>query len=520
MCSLFPEESELTPEYFIENHTILPFYKPFIPTERYQNAVQNLKNGAVNAVLSGLGITAGSICSLNGIKYCPQCIIEDRELYEKAYIHRTHQLQGAFACGKHNMVLNVINKQIDKGDGLFDINSYEGFEDDAQTLDSMNENILALTSDLYLIMANTHSIGSLDTLRKKYIARMHEREYISPMGLINQVKLHSEFMNFYPRNFLNQMQCQVNIDDENSWLRIITRKKIKVVHPIRHLLFIRFLFGSIEQFILYKKTQYHPFGEPPYPCMNNESNHFEALLIDTCVINTNHITSKSIGTFKCSQCHYTYSLDEIDFISYGFELSKCMIQRVDFEKANGMNNPKQMMMEEKYKIEIDELLLNGTNLSRRDIIKKCSNAYRWLYKHNREWLLERIPTIKKHKDFYINTRIDWEQRDIETLEKVKQAVDTLYNSQNPIRITTKQIAETCNYNALPRDAEKMPLTKSCILQKAESLEQFHKRKIDEVIKTMEQEEIKLIRHAILRKSGISGKNYHDYDDYIDKKIET
>jgi CRISPR/Cas system-associated endoribonuclease Cas2 len=53
----------------------------------------------------------------------------------------------------------------------------------------------------------------------------------------------------------------------------------------------------------------------------------------------------------------------------------------------------------------------------------------------------------------------------------------------------------------------------------EALEHYHIRKIEAVIQKFITEERDLIRHVILREAGIPDKYYHDYDDYIQLKIQ-
>lgn len=522
MCSLFPDGVEYSPEYFIDSHTILPLYKPFVPWERYDKAVSNLKFGSLSSVYSGLGITAGAVLRTAGIKYCPICINEDREQYGEAFLHRTHQIQGVFTCTKHNSLLRVADTRVDNDGNFFDIEQHINSDIDENALPSLYDEILKLSFDVDFLMNNFNDFGDMEVVFKKYNTYLHEKDFVSASGLVNQVKIQKAFLEFYSGKFLDDLQSQV-ISDESNWLRIITRKKIKAVDPIRHLIFIRFLFGSVNNFIQYTKTDYMPFSEPPYPCMNCKSEHYKKLLIKECFIKTNHHTSKAIGTFKCPQCQFIYTINADDYSSSGFEKARAKNQR-SLPKVEGKHLTGQTAcnseLEEKYTKEMTDLLEKEPNLSRRGIIKVNSKAYRWLYKHKREWLESRIQSPKKQKDFYKNTRVNWSERDKYTLEKVKGVIKSIFYSETPLRISIMQIAKVINYGALSRDMNKMPLTSSFLKSIVESVEQFHKRKIDSVIKRMIIEERKLIKHVILREAGISDKFYHDYDKFIEEKIKT
>lgn len=450
MYSNFPKESDLTPDYFIINHTAMPFYKPFIPEDRYIKLLCELKNGNLIAVQSGLGITAGSIIQNNGVKYCRYCLDDDRVEYGEAYIHRTHQLQGVFICPKHNSTLMTVKGNTDSCYDLFDLNEYCNMEGDITFRSKANDELFLIATDVAFLLDNQELIGNLETVIRKYNCCMHEKNYMSPSGLVNQVKLQKDFKEFYSEEFLTLLNSEIVINDESNWLRLITRKKVKVVHPIRHLLFIRFLFGDIQHFIEYEKEIYRPFGEPPFPCMNIEVNHYKMPLIyeSNSIVKTNHHTSKAIGIFSCPQCGHTYTLNAEEYRTCGFN-------RVRHKKINNSDktdrklvdkgNKYQTKLKEKYIFEISELISNECNLSRREIIKKSNKAYRWLYKHDREWLESKIPGHKKHKEFYRNTRINWSLRDKENLERVRIAIQNLYKKTPPIRITINQISKECEY---------------------------------------------------------------------------
>lgn len=511
MCSQLPRETDYTPDYFIDNHTILPLFKPFVPTERYLKATSQLKEGSLIAVYSGLGLTAGSFLQSNGIKYCPQCMEEDRSLFKKAYLHRIHQVPGVFVCSKHACLLKEVEVSIDSRNGLLDINEYEE-KADKWSAPKLTDEILSLSNDVGYLMSNYEKFGDFELVKKKYLVRMHDKDYISPSGLINQVKLQKDFLAHYSDNFLELLNSSFNVDDESSWLRVLTRQKIKVVHPIRHLLFIRFLFGDLESFLLYSNTEYRPFGVPPFPCLNSQSEHYKELVIKDCQITTNHRTSRAKGTFICQICGFKYTLDKDTYDESGFE-------RVKFRKAvrQPYNQSHNKELEDKYKKEIESVLINDPFISRRKILSFSNKAYRWLYKHDRDWLESRIAGPLEHKEFYKNTRVNWEERDKDTLIKVKQAVETIYKETIPVRITVQRIAQVCHYGGLRNDLIKMPLTQELVSSYEEKLEHYHKRKIDAVIEKLIREERELVRHVILREAGIPDKYYHDYDDYIKTK---
>lgn len=453
LCSELPNRAEYTPEYFIENNMILPFYKPFIPLNRYEKAIENIKQGRLTSVRSSLGITSGSLFKNIGISYCPQCIAEDRKVYGEAYLHRIHQIDGNFICVKHKCLLKIFKPEImEKRNSFLDIEKLIANSSDEDNENDIIKELLLLSSDIQFTLNNISMLSDIDTIRSKYDSMLYDKGYSSAYGLINQFKLHEEFLEYYSTEFLTKLQSVVRIEDENSWVRIITRKKQKTVHPIRHLIFIRFLFGDMNNFLKYNKVNIHKSA------------------------------SKNLEVRNKSNCYRNYL-------------------GVTYKKA------------------ITDLIENESNLSRRQIKQRLSNEYRWLYTHERDWFEKIMPNVKKHKEFYKNDRVDWEQRDREVYKKIKIAISTILNDTKVSRVTTTYIAHIIGYKGLRRDLEKLPKSNKLIEENIEKLDDFHRRKIKSVIKQLIDEGNDLKRYVILDKACIPRKYYNCYDYYIQSTIE-
>ena len=78
-------------EELVLEHTMFPQYARFIGPENKKNALHRLTNDFCDAhhLFSILPRDEGD----QYLKYCPLCIVEDREIYGEAYWHRTHQIR-------------------------------------------------------------------------------------------------------------------------------------------------------------------------------------------------------------------------------------------------------------------------------------------------------------------------------------------------------------------------------------------------------------------------------------------
>lgn len=451
-----PKDTTFTPDYFILNHTVLPIYKPFTPKERYEQAVMNLKDGYIASALSAIGYTAGSLLDISGFKYCTECIKEDREKYKGAYLHRTHQIDGNLVCSKHKSLLQIFDvPKIADNIMFYDIDKLETQDSRQSISEKAIQELYNLSCDIDMLFHKYNDIPDFDIIKEKYYSKIDDKGYFFKSGLVNQTELHKDFINYYSKDFLDALKSNVYVNDENSWLRTITRRKNKAVHPIRNLLFIRFLFGDISNFIHY---EWHKVLE-----IKDTKNQ----------------------------------------------------PKVSNNKANRYN----ISLEEPYKNELLKLMEEEPNLSRREISRRLRKEYMWLSNHENEWLEGVLPKPLKHNEFYKNNRVDWNERDLKYYNIVKKAIDNILINSILDRINITQISKHINHASLSRDIDKMPKTKALIEGSTETIPKFHKRKIRIALNELIQGDKKIKPYMILKKAHVSDKYFHDYDDYIDQLLE-
>lgn len=451
-----PKGTTFTPDYFILHHTVLPIYKPFIPKERYEHALMNLKDGSISSVLSSIGYTAGSLFNISGFKYCTECIKDDKEKCKEAYLHRKHQIEGNLVCSKHKSLLQIYDvPKIADNIMFYDIDKIEVYKNRQSISDKVIEELYKLSCDIDMLFRKHNELPYFNIAKEKYYSKIDDKGYFFKSGLVNQTELHKDFINYYSKDFLDVLKSNVDVNDENSWLRTITRRKIKAVHPIRNLLFIRFLFGDINNFIDYK---WHKVLE----------------------------------------------------IKDNVDNSKVLNKKVNFYNIR---------LEVPYKNELLKLIEAEPNLSRREISRRLRKEYMWLSNHEKEWLEGVLPKPLKHKEFYKNNRVDWNERDLKYYNIVKKAIDNILINNISDRLNITQISKHINYVSLSRDIDKMPKTKALIEKFTETMSEFHKREIRIALSELIKDDKKIKPYMILRKANISDKHFHDYDDYIYQLLE-
>ena len=261
-----------TIDELVDNHTLLPVFLPFLP-DRTRTKVRNgvvASSGA--SVFARVGMISGPIAFPRFLRYCPACVEADRETVGEAYWHRLHQVPGVHVCCEHNVFLENSNVEIRSNVG--DLVTPD--DKDAITArrprrvsskDPDHCVLFNLADDVRWILANKPS-SSIDQIRASYRHLLAERGLASKSGgTVDVLSLTDRFKGFYTDKVLRLLECEIPESVKTNWLVRMTRSLDKAIYAVRHLLFIRFLGLTAEQFFNGNHLR-RPFGDGPWSCLN------------------------------------------------------------------------------------------------------------------------------------------------------------------------------------------------------------------------------------------------------------
>lgn len=265
-----PANLGITDSLLIHNHTLYPFYAPFLPRLRKRQIEQKMKNTDGKGIKSQIGFVAGSICKKEGLTYCPMCIDEDIKEHGEAYFHRVHQAEGVMVCPEHNCMLKTYPVSISNVSRLKFIMLEPSIVKD-YGLEFIGNPKLNKLKDVAVgvkYLLNT-SLDNYDQkkIHKKYKQLLNEKGFTTTGGHIKQKELYEAFKAFYSDELLDALQSNIEFDNEYNWLKVALREKNRVVHPIRNILLILFLCHDIEMFFEDKLIESK--GHRYYPCLNH-----------------------------------------------------------------------------------------------------------------------------------------------------------------------------------------------------------------------------------------------------------
>ncbi|MFT8347316.1 TnsD family transposase [Clostridium saccharoperbutylacetonicum] len=544
--------------FFINRCTLLPTYIPFLSKNRRNMVTNDMKFTKGNRISNLLGIQAGHIFHIKQLKYCPKCAINDYKKYNDVFFHRVHQPDGVNVCSEHGCFLKEYHAQSDLVSRLkfirMEYSKLElstGYEHD-KTLSKWYKEI----AKAYEYLLN-NELSEFDSgkVHKRYIELLDKRELVTANKRVRQIELALEFKNFYGENLLNVLESNIDEENEDNWLKKITRKQKHIIHPLRHILFIYFLCDNINEFFSIT-NKYHPFGQGPWPCLNKAADHYRENIIQDCVVTDDYKTREPVGTFKCS-CGFIYSRkgpDKTDDDRYRLGRIKCfgdawerklneLISRGGFTLrglANEMNcDPKTVVkystrigsignlnvtmkeqvssdcigksmrystnFRDRYRQELIECIRQHPEHSRTNIRKCLQKQYTWLYRYDKEWLMDNLPTktLKEKIDYKSTQRVDWNKRDLELYGIIKEEYKKILLSDKLRRITKSLIGSIIRKSSiLDKHSHRLPKTNELLSEICESVEEFQIRRLRSVARHIYDEKGYLKKWEVIRAAGI------------------
>lgn len=505
-------------ESLIQNHTLFKYYIFFQSETLREKIFKNMKfGGKPGSSHLLLGINASTINEWKHIRFCHTCSQENINNYGEPYWHVSHQLPKSFYCIKHDeLLVDSLIKARNKHKHQY-VSANSNIEITQKLKPSFNSKT---EQHLKMISKENNKLLELNFLNLsldiegiyKYLLQVNG--YANYFGKIDQQKLAEQLIKFYGVELLELLDSTVDLNNTSCWLKAITRKHRKAFHPIRHILLLNFLGVAVEELKDLVGKKYYPFGEAPYYCLNPAANHYEEKVVKEVIITSCTDTGKPVGTFKC-ECGFTYSrrgpdINKNDVFKVGRikdfgvvwiqELNRLInIEGLSYKEvakilkcdpATVKKYSEIKSRKEDVTVEFNEYpfvkalkekewleLINGNLLLTINSIRGLNpSLYLWHYRHNKDFLKRNSPRNK----IKVNpkSRVNWENRDSETLNQVIEVVENLYGMEKPIFVNKTNVSKRIsNPSFIEKHIEKIPKTKEFLMNNIESREDFQLRRI-------------------------------------------
>jgi hypothetical protein len=523
-----PVGLELTALEIIQQHTLFPYFRPFLSAER----ADRIEDGMLHSVKWGAKEYSGIVQSLikfpKHLQLCLQCILDDTEMYKEAYWHRSHQLPGISVCALHSCklidsdvfinpllyastdknALYVVKEAIEKKYGT--VSSFE--------LKCGAEHEMVIAKGTHWLLNNDVPILGSKEIKRRYKFYLKKQGYVTVIGEVKLKQLADDFEAYYTADFLNELHSN---EKENAWMYSLFRPSGKlVVHPLRHILLMDFLGITPKQFFMNHVEDHHPFGEENWICLNPAAKHHGQRVVKVCKIYRETGTGMTVGRFTC-ECGFVFTRrgpdkseedkHKIGLVQeYGPIWEQKLLDLRDNEKLtyqqisiilqvtpqtasrfykklkSGMSLKKEAppLSDSFYKYQAINrerwlaALKKFGGFTKTQLIKLPGSGYLWLYKHDREWLNKNSPN-QKNERYKFRKLIDWKKRDILLARKVIIAAKKLKNTVGrPVKLTMSSIGRVMGeYVTIQPQLKRLPRTKKALKSVVDSVEDYQIRKL-------------------------------------------
>lgn len=398
---------------FVNEHTVIPFYRPFMPANDYEQIMKEVTEENSRGIIKKLSYLANRIHESEHFYWCPECVREERERLGTRYWHCTHQIPGVSVCLKHNLNLQRNTRQ-------------------RRTLSlppiKANRYPANIKSPQYLYskLATQYfwlSACSLDRSRviATYISALQDQHLACDSGRIRMAKLKARIHEYWGNLFKSPPFSDVLKTKGYEYPEQLFYCKKSYHHPIKHLLLIGPIFGSWVSFLQAYQLGKHSLESRGDKQTSKQSIEPKKSLARSLVHQGNSLrsvaksSSLSVGTVRAiaEQQHVpistrpksiyaterraiwrkllmgssTQQIAGIYDVSNGSieQILRChpyltpLRKRIRFYKARNY-----------YRNELTGITGNPS-ITRIDIQRNYQRIYTWLYRHDREWMLCNLP---------------------------------------------------------------------------------------------------------------------------------
>ncbi len=552
-----PKGHLYTTDILIENHTLFPFYAPFLPAGRTDKIREYMRSSIRGgAVYPSLGLLTSKI-TLNALRYCPSCAQEDREQYGEAYWHCIHQIPGVTVCAKHLLFLNdgcMHPREIE------DRNEHLVRAEEAINLSLLQPLNLTnpdhqvhfrIAQDVEWLSKNDLGNLTLGDFNARYRYALFNLRLLTFGGTLSLTKIKEKFVKAFSAELLKETACQVY--GKFTWIDRLFNEPEAGQHLVRHLLFIQFCNRSLEDFIELP-TEVKPFGDSPFPCLNPAAEHFRQSVIEKVIIkNKQKSNTEILGTFYCD-CGFVYrkfgrdeegkrrfEFDRVvqfgevwdDTLKKVFKQSEpnlneeeaaknlgvvkrtlsrqiarlCLTDKYDSLKPKRVGNVRMSYKEIEARCPAFrdawlKMRKENPELSRSKLRRVNEPVHAWLYKNDKIWLFENYPEIKKNR--VRCNLVDWKKRDEEAALKIKELADELKSrSGRPVFVSKRILSRKLKIANLIHYPKLVPKTTEALETHSETFEGYAFRRIEWGIKECVKENKLVSQFAFMKLTGFS-----------------
>jgi hypothetical protein len=237
----------------ISNHTLLPIYGPFLPTDRLEQICCDMAGDNGATIHTRIGIAANRLPLPMYLRFCFICRMEDIEQYDEPCWHRLPQVAGVLVCHKHKVWLeesrilvrntSIRYEFVSASDG-----TYPGIPSKLDLENVAHRILLEIAEDFAWFLEQQTLLVGPSVLQKLFKKCLFQQGLATYSGRVKVTELLDRFRSHYSEELLKLLHCELDKQIADNWLIRLVRKNSEIQSPLQNLLLIRFLGYSAKEF--------------------------------------------------------------------------------------------------------------------------------------------------------------------------------------------------------------------------------------------------------------------------------
>lgn len=428
LCNLI-KYSEIDPDRLIVHHSLLPYFRPFTNSQVYRKVTNHLTRGGASDGFSQLSMLANRIPESKDLFFCPLCLSDDLKKYGVGYWHVPHQLPWAGICHLHNIELQAIKRQRK----VLELPPQEVDNVIVESSTFSGRSLAIATSSHFLWQKNSLQLD-VDKVVQLYKTQLYRTGLATKSGSMRQYAWRKALMEFWNGILPEELDFAL-FSDKNfqSFPNNLIYQPYAQHHPLKHLIVINHLFGSVAEFL----SAYSSETDIELPSLLDEtlltdSVHFtkvQKLIIDLrnglSLRQAATLSNVSISFVKAKAIHNAIPIERRAQKLFAPEREQILNQLCEGSNTKEIairmmcsvsaveqiltQNPELvdlraklrcLRLKIKHRTSLVVFIESHQVVKRVEVQRGCRASYTWLFKHDKEWLYDHLPAAVPRKDRY------------------------------------------------------------------------------------------------------------------------
>ena len=234
-----------SPSKMIEDHSILPLFKPFVEPDRYSSICSELSFDKKSHSMLKVGITASSLVFPIYYRFCPLCFNEDMKQFAYSYWRRQFQLPGIHVCQQHRCMLVDSTYELKpcRRHTFIDASSISTMSVPSAAKVLRSTKLLKLARNIEQLLHESYPYISPTQWTSFYDVRLRDIGLKGSKGVDHQM-VERLCTQYWGKCFL--AECGLELAEGEAWLKIFFRKQRRHFSYLHHLLCLQALFPNYQ----------------------------------------------------------------------------------------------------------------------------------------------------------------------------------------------------------------------------------------------------------------------------------